>query len=306
MSKIYLIIFFIILLIIIYFIFNISYINRNVDKFKIISKDIIPQNINIDSKIPIYIFWHIFIDQKGLIRGKSIIERQFEKIKNSGLLDRCKAIYIGYVSTIDFPSEDIINNPKVKIIVKKDSGNEGVTTTVLKEFCDNQNEESLIMYIHNRGMSQTENTPSEDWTLMMEYFVIERWVNSIKLLENKYTCGCELWKHTDRIDSNDFIFHYSGNFWWTRCSYIKLLSLPNLYNRYTESEDWILQLVEHGIDKEHFGILHRTSKNRYERGMVHSYIDRYPFEYYKSGNEIPDIEIDENIFHGEGCKQNVI
>ena len=33
-----------------------------------------------------------------------------------------------------------------------------------------------------------------------------------------------------------------------------------------------------------------SSKNRYERGMVNSYIDRYPFIYYKSGKETPDIE----------------
>jgi len=80
------------------------------------------------------------------------------------------------------------------------------------------------------------------------------------------------------------------------------LQYPTFYNRYTESEDWILQLADHGISKEKFGVLHRTSKERYQRGRVHSYIDRYPFIYYKSGKEVPDIEIDETLFHGENCR----
>ena len=135
---------------------------------------------------------------------------------------------------------------------------------------------------------------------MMEYFVIERWEHSIRVLKDKYTCGCELWAHTSRVNPKDFIYHYSGNFWWSRSEYIKKINPPAFGNRYLESEDWILQLCEHGIPKEHFGILHRTYKP-YTRGIVHSYIDRYPFSYYASGNETPDVILDKTLFHGEDC-----
>lgn len=273
----------------------------NYKKYRMFIQQMEPEQIKVDSEIPIIVFWHIYIDENRLFRATNIIQRQFEKIKSSGLLDRCESVCIGYVSKIDFPFKNIIDHPKVKIIVKEDFGNEGVTTTSLKKFCDNEEKESLIMYIHNRGMTHDENSPSDYWTFMMEYFVIERWQNSIKHLENKYTCGCELWDHEHRINPDDFIFHYSGNFWWSRSSYIKLLQYPSFFNRNTESEDWILELAGHGIAKENFGILHRTSENRYEMGMVHSYIDRYEFEYYKSGNETPDIEIDKNLFHGKNC-----
>jgi hypothetical protein len=264
----------------------------------------VPTQLTIDETIPVCIFWHIFIDQERYERGIKIIQRQFEKLKNSGLLDRCDCVNICYVSTFDFPCENIKNHPKIKILFQTSFGYEGVTTTELKHYCDNEKTNNLILYIHNRGITHNEDSPSEDWTIMMEYFVIEKWRESIKLLEDKYTCGCELWSHEHRINPEDFIFHYSGNFWWTRSEYVKLLTYPVFYNRHTESEDWILQLADHGIDKEHFGILHRTSLNRYERGMVHSYIDRYPFVYYASGKEIPDIEIDKNIFHGEHCVNN--
>jgi hypothetical protein len=263
-----------------------------------------PTTLVIDTEIPIYIFWHIYMDSSKVARGIDIVQRQFTKIKESGLLERCTAIYIGYVSEFDFPCTDILNHPKVKIVVRQNTGYEGVTTTFLKRFCDNEKNESLILYIHNRGITHSPYSraywPSNDWTLMMEYFVIELWNKSIQLLTNKYTCGCELWSHEHRIRPNDFIFHYSGNFWWSRSSYIKLLGYPDFFNRCTEGEDWILELADHGIPKEHFGILHRTSKNRYERGIIHSYIDRYTFEFYKSGNETPDVELDLNYFHGEG------
>ena len=252
------------------------------------------QDIENLEDVPIYIFWHIFIDDKGLSRAEHIINRQFDKIKKSGLLDRCNAIYIGYASTIDFPLKHIITHPKVKIIAHKVSGNEGVTTTCLKQFCDNKHTENLILYIHNRGMSHDEDSPSEDWTLMMEYFVVENWRTSIHVLKDKYTCGCEMWCF-------ESTFHYSGNFWWSRSSYIKLLPFPSFHNRHTEAELWVLMLAERGIKKEHFGILHRTSRNRYERGRVQSYIDRYPSQYYQSCKETPDIEIDETKFHGEHC-----
>lgn len=263
---------------------------------------ITPNIINIDDNIPIYIFWHIFLDKKRYEKGKKIIERQFSKIINSGLYDRCKNIYICYVAEIDFPCQDIINHEKVKIIKTQHSGHEGVTTTELKKFCDNQTNNNLILYIHNRGITHEEGSATDSWTEMMEYFVIERWKYSIQMLKDKFTCGCELWCHTyQRIPKYNFYFHYSGNFWWSRSDYIKLLEYPEIGNRHTESEDWILLKLGRGIEKEYFGILHRTSLNRYERGMVYSYTDYYPRKYYESGSETPDIEIDRSIFHGQHC-----
>jgi len=252
------------------------------------------------TNIPVDLFWHIFIDNKHIARGVQIITRQFEKIKKSELLDRLRSIKIVFVGNVPFPCEEIISHPKVRIISTITTGYEGVTSYCIKRTCDTQNHDSLIVYLHNRGISHPSDCPSEDWTLMMEYFVIEKWKQSIQELKDKYTCGCELWAHTNRINPSEFIYHYSGNFWWSRSEYIKQIKHPVFGNRYVESEDWILQLADHGIPKEHFGILHRTN-DKYKRGVVHSYIDRYPFHYYASGKETPDIELDRTKFNGEDC-----
>ena len=140
----------------------------------------------------LYIFWHIFIDPNYIKRCLSIINRQFEKITNSGLLERCTCIYIGYVSTIDFPLPNILNNKKIKIIVHYKEGFEGVTTRAIKKFCDDHKDRKFaILYIHNRG-STNYSIPAQDWTLMMEYFCIENWKKGLLMLNNKLTAGCEL------------------------------------------------------------------------------------------------------------------
>lgn len=258
-----------------------------------------PPILDVDTA-PVHVFWHICIHQEKLARGIHIIQRQFDKMVRSQLLERVERVNVVFVGNIPFPCPEMLRHPKVSIIATIRHGYEGVTSHCLKRTCDTQDHETLVLYLHNRGMSHPQDSPSEDWTLMMEYFVVERWRHSIQLLRDKYACGCELWAHTSRVNPKDFIYHYSGNFWWSRSTYVRQINPPVFGNRYLESEDWILQLADHGIPKEHFGILHRTNAP-FKRGVVHSYLDRYPFSCYASGNETPDVELDRTVFHGEDC-----
>lgn len=250
----------------------------------------------------IYIFWHIY--NNNSTKCVKIIERQFSKIKESGLLQYCNKIFIGYVSEFPFPCKNILNNNKIKIIKNVNVGYEGVTTTLLKSFCEKLDDNCFILYIHNRGATREESSITDDWTLTMEYFCIINWKKAIVQLKNKYTSGCEMWSHKSRINPNSYIYHYAGNFWWAKSEYIKMLKYPSFENRFVESEDWILQLADHKIPKEKFGVLHYTSRKKYVRGGVNIYKDRYPLKYYKLGNETPDIPIDLSKFHGEHYNKN--
>ena len=242
-----------------------------------------------------FIFWHIYIDFDEVERGKEIVNRQYNKIKDSGLLDYCEKIYVGYISTVSFPFE-FIKDSKVEIICQDTFGQEGLTTVALKQFCDALTDEVNILYIHNRGASRLGNNASEDWTLMMEFFLIENWNKAINMLDHYLTAGCEMWEQPDRYDERNKIFHYSGNFWWSRSGYVKKLPYPTFEDRYLQSEMWILQEAGKTIDKTKFGVLHRTSKERYSPGLVDIYVDRYPIKYYALGNETPDLPIDEQNF----------
>tara|TARA_Y100000389_G_scaffold200193_1_gene240086 strand:+ start:2131 stop:4536 length:2406 start_codon:yes stop_codon:yes gene_type:complete len=242
-----------------------------------------------------YIFWHIFLDFENPELGKNIVLRQFNLFRNTGLLEYCKKIYIGYVSTLPFPF-DFINDPKIQIVSKSSFGQEGVTTVCLKRFCDEQYNDSNILYLHNRGGSRKNNSASEDWTKMMEFFLIEKWKKSINMLGKYFTCGCEMYPIQNRHSQNEYVYHYSGNFWWSRCSYIKILPYPTFEDRFNQSENWILQFAGKSIDKNKFGVIHRTSKTIYEGGLVDIYVDRYPEKYYSNCNETPDIPIDSTNF----------
>lgn len=238
-----------------------------------------------------YIFWHIFLDFENPELGKNIVLRQLNLIKDSGLLEYCQKVYIGYVSTIPFPF-DFVNSSKIEIICESSFGQEGVTSVCLKRFCDKRHDDASILYIHNRGSSRNNNSASEDWTKMMEFFLIENWKKSIGMLDKYYTCGCEMYPIQCRHCQNETVYHYSGNFWWSRCSYIKMLPYPTFEDRYNQSENWILQFAGKSIDKTNYGVIHRTSNRRYESGLVDIYVDRYPKKYYSSGNETPDLPPD--------------
>jgi hypothetical protein len=240
---------------------------------------------------PIHVFWHIYVNDKRTARCKSIIERQYSKLSASGLLDAVSRVHIGYVSKTQFPCPHILNNPKVVLAVHEAAGHEGVTTAHLKQYCDALPHDVYVLYMHTRGATRQPDTPAEDWTLMLEYFVIERWKRAITVLIDHLTCGCEMWSHRHRVRQNDFSYHYSGNFWWARSEYIKLLPPPSYETRHMESEDWILQLAGRQHDRTRFGVLHRTADKLYERGVINSYVHRYPFECYESGSETPDVDV---------------
>lgn len=110
----------------------------------------------------IYIFWHIY--NNNSIKCVKIIERQFSKIKESGLLQYCNKIFIGYVSEFPFPCKNILNNNKIEIIKNVNVGYEGVTTTLLKSFCEKLDDNYFILYIHNRGATREESSITDDWT----------------------------------------------------------------------------------------------------------------------------------------------
>lgn len=248
---------------------------------------------------PIHIFWHVYVGGRRQARCISIIQRQFAKLESSGLLERAAAVHIGYIGKEPFPCEDVIGHPKVQMAVQQERGHEDVTTRALKEFCDGLDHNCAVLYMHTRGATRRANTPAEDWTLMMEHFTIERWRKAVSMLSGFHTCGCEMWSHRRRVPPRkDFVYHYSGNFWWARSEYIKLLSLPPdsdlcRSKRYMGSEDWLLELAGRRFDKTEFGVLHRTSLERYQRGSINSYVHRYPAAYYRSGSETPDGDLGE-------------
>ncbi len=78
-----------------------------------------------------------------------------------------------------------------------------------------QNPSASILYLHTKGISHpTKN--QDDWRMMMQYFLVIQWKKAIKMLSENDIVTVN-WR-------NHPMPHCSGNFWWTKASYLASLN----------------------------------------------------------------------------------
>lgn len=236
-------------------------------------------NINI-KKIPIYIFIHICMIENW----EFILKEQINTIKKSGLYNLCEKINLCLLGEINNIYNEIFNDKKYNILYIDTRMNlfEVNSINFIKYFCMNINDEVYILYIHTKGVRKicNENVITS-WRKMMEYFLIENYEYCINNLNIYDTIGNnvvnEYCYNIDEVCVNkNHTYHYSGNFWWSKKSYIdKLnyleidLSNSSINTRY-RAENWILSKYPDAI----VGYLFQDDTN------THPY-HRYVFEYYK-------------------------
>jgi len=288
------------------------------------SNSIIKKN----NKNPIYIFWHTYLADGYEERFVQIISRQLSKLISSEILNYAKEInVIASPKGISLIKKSILMKeanhflPKFKFSEFKVPYHEGVTLSKIKEISDQEiskNIEGTVLYFHTKGSSYHpyyQLDPIDSWTKMMEYFNIILWKKCIKVLEKYYTCGCEIWSLADDVKKKEIetlsekfkreYWHYSGNFWWARMDYIARLLQPPVFffkNNFNQdrrlSEFWILSSIGLKTSPLNHYPLHFTGQ-KYKRGVVHHYLDCYPFKYYSSGGQKPCPKLKKIFFSGE-------
>ena len=248
-----------------------------------------------DKKEPLYLFWHIGALKGRLKRLEEIINRQWNLINSSDLYNNLDRIFVGIIGS-ERPNilRVIMENPKVTVIEPNNtmpSIHECYTTYYLWKFCQN-NPNSNVIYIHSRGITHNkdESLYVDDWTNMMEYFIIETWRNNIDMIDNYKTFGCELWdfreNNSNKKKDQHNGKHYSGNFWWAKSTYIN--SLPNPYifakngnDRFGCGEFWILKSPNFDI-KEHKILFQTESNPTFDRPKHDIYDDPIPPHMYRN------------------------
>lgn len=91
------------------------------------------------------------------------------------------------------------------------------TLDLVKRNCDAADEEYNIFYFHLKGLSRLGDGRVTDWRKFMEYWMIDHWKDCVEKLESGY----------DLVGTNIIEqpwLHSSGNFWWSKSSYIKKLA----------------------------------------------------------------------------------
>ena len=230
--------------------------------------------------IPIYIFIHICTIENW----KEIFEDQIKCLKISGLYEESTNIYIGILGNLDLSY--FSSYPKL-IIIYYDINVELYEIPIINHMVNiakKSSSEINILYMHTKGVRRAGNdNVIWSWRKMMEYFLIENYKLCIENLEYYDTLGCnvinQLCENIDNVVVNknkNHTYHYSGNFWWSKKSYIEKLPFLQIdtsnkafISRY-RAENWILSEFPNGK----FGILFQDDTN------IHPY-HRYVFEYYK-------------------------
>lgn len=218
-----------------------------------------------------YIYFHICC----INNWKEIVSSLLEKIKSSGLYDNIKEIRCGVLGICD--DSEIFNDPKIKIIGQSDNIDIKENFTINKLYEDSKNELFNVLYIHSKGVRHNNNINIIDWVNYMSHFNINCYKYCIELLNNYDTVGVNLQDNPS--------LHYSGNFWWSKSTYIRKLENCN-----DDPEMW---LTEKKIGK--YVSLWKTEINHYlERYLPDSYMNKSVYAKINNFDKIKLIDLIDN------------
>ena len=232
------------------------------------------------TNIPIHIFIHIC----AIENWKEIFLELINTIRNSGLYNIVEKIHLGILGNIEILVDSIFKDDKFNILYidTRISLYELNTINFIKYFCNKIDHEINILYLHTKGVRKAGNEKvTNSWVNMMTYFLINKYDYCLKYLSEFDSIGNNVVNlncyNIDEICVNkDHTYHYSGNFWWSKKSYIDKLDYLNIdlsnnsINTRYKAENWILSKYPNA----NIGILFQDDTN------THPY-HRYIFDYYK-------------------------
>ena len=229
---------------------------------------------------PIHIFMHICT----LEDWKEIFSDQIDTIKKSGLYDNVTLIHLGILGNINNINDPIFNDPKFNILYVDSRCElfELNTINFIKYYCSKLDHEIYVLYLHTKGVRKAGNPEvTKSWRKMMEYFLIDKYIECLHYIDIYDTLGCNI-VNLNCVDIKDssinekHTMHYSGNFWWSKKTYIDKLPYINIdlskksVNMRYKAENWILS----NYPEAKIGILFQDETN------THPY-HRYIYDYYK-------------------------
>ena len=259
--------------------------NTYISSLQLKKKDYIKKN-------KVVIFIHVCFTLDGI----DIMYDQLNIIEKSNISQYIDQILLCIVGIDELPilklSEYLKKKVQVLYYYKDTNIYEIKTINEIHNYCiNNANplEEIYILYIHTKGVRKAGNNKViYSWRKMMEYFLIEKGLLCLNNLYLYDVIGNNIINDyiNDKIDSlvhPCHCYHFSGNFWWSKSSYISQLKnidmqqiqkyiKKNNFNFRYQAENWILSNIK---NKPNIGILYQDDSN------LHPY-HRYIHDIYKN------------------------
>jgi hypothetical protein len=196
-----------------------------------------------------------------------ILLNKFKKFKASGLYEKTNKIYLSlfgddFDSHLEFLNELKDVYPKIEylLITNQEFKNEPDTLNFMLKKANEYSSNTPMLYLHTKGLSYTHPIMKrnvEAWVRYLDLFVINKWEECVKALEENDAAG-GLYVYQDPK-------HFSGNFWWANSDYLKTLPRLNPYNinQYNRGEFWILS----NTDKV-YSVQDNTPQDRYQNYVM--------------------------------------
>jgi hypothetical protein len=165
-----------------------------------------------------------------------VVEEQLNILKKGLLFNTKKLIiFITKYTDIDIELDNIINKYNIdnKIILVKSSEN------LFEKFAINNykkyilDDDYYLYYFHTKGLKKEDDPLINIFSSrrkILNYYTLQKYKVNIELLKTYDAVGCSLSLYPK--------MHFSGNFWWSKSSYLKLLS--NINDKYLSPEMYIL------------------------------------------------------------------
>jgi hypothetical protein len=218
----------------------------------------------------VFVFWHLC----GMNDWRSIAEDQYRTMESSGLLERVEQVNLTFLGT-DRNEVAWLEAKSKKINVNKYGSDlkqyERTCLNGLKDWSEEN--DGIVLYLHGKGVSRT-NIKNNVWAWrkMLEYFIMENHDRCIKEMKNLDALGgnaCLVGRKINDLRPGHGM-HYSGNFWWSRASYIR--TLPRLRedirldingNYIRQCEYWILS----NFPNMRCGVAFKTNQSHYYKSL---------------------------------------
>ena len=165
-----------------------------------------------------------------------VIEEQMSVLEK-GLLDITKSLII-FITNYN-PNDETLNNLLLRFNKKNNFVMVYTSENLYEKYAINNYKnyitdlDYLMYYFHTKGVK-----PSNDPLLhifrsrrqLLNYYTLEKYIINIQLLEYHDAIGCSLHLYPKK--------HFSGNFWWSKSSYLN--TLDNINDKYLSPEMYIL------------------------------------------------------------------
>ena len=216
----------------------------------------------------------------------NIINEQLKEVIDSGLYNDTTRFFI-FITLFDKNNIELTNllkkydyENKFILITTNENLFEKYAINNYKEYVSNY-DDYYLYYFHTKGVSHDSESIFSRRRRILNFFTLQKYKLSIKLLEKYDAVGCSLSMYPK--------LHFSGNFWWSKKSHLDNL-VDKISNNYLAPEMYICS-YENGK----YISLNNNTNNCFEENSVDKFTNILESDILNNLSEIPIENVDQII-----------